>query len=91
VSWNPNKENLLGSCGVDRRALLWDLNRIGQSQTEEERAEGPPELLFVHGGHTASVLDFSWNSDVDHSLVAATVAEDNILQIWKIGDWNLGS
>jgi hypothetical protein len=23
--------------------------------------DGPPELLFVHGGHTAKVSDFSWN------------------------------
>ena len=43
---------------------------------------GPPELLFVHGGHTAKVSDFSWN--LSQPWVVASVAEDNILQIWQM-------
>ena len=43
---------------------------------------GPPELLFVHGGHTAKVSDFSWN--LTQPWVVASVAEDNILQIWQM-------
>ena len=63
---------MLGSCAADRRAIVWDISKIGMPQTEEEKEDGPPELLFVHGGHTSRVLDFSWNSDVDHATVAAT-------------------
>jgi hypothetical protein len=31
--------------------------------TPEEREDGPPELLFMHGGHRAKVNDFSWNAE----------------------------
>ena len=47
-------------------------------QTPEDAEDGPPELLFVHGGHTSKVSDFSWNPLDD--WVVASVAEDNILQ-----------
>lgn len=44
--------------------------------------DGPPELLFVHGGHTAKISDFSWNAN--DQLVIASVSEDNILQVWQM-------
>jgi WD40 repeat protein len=34
------------------------------------------------GGHTAKVSDFSWNRNEE--WVAASVSEDNILQIWQM-------
>lgn len=37
--------------------------------------------LFMHGGHTNHLADFSWNPN-DPWLVASA-AEDNVLQIWK--------
>lgn len=77
---------MLGSCGADRRAIVWDISRIGLPQTDEEKEDGPPELLFVHGGHTSPVLDFSWNSDVDHGTVVATTSEDNIIQVWQMAE-----
>jgi hypothetical protein len=48
-------------------------------QTPEDAEDGPPELLFIHGGHTAKISDFAWN-DKDEWVVAS-VAEDNILQV----------
>jgi hypothetical protein len=48
-------------------------------QTPEDAEDGPPELLFIHGGHTSKISDFSWNSNDD--WVVASVAEDNILQV----------
>lgn len=47
-------------------------------QAPEDAEDGPPELLFIHGGHTSKVSDFSWN--VSDDWVIASVAEDNILQ-----------
>lgn len=82
VSWSPKHETLLGSSSSDRRLRLWDLSRIGDEQTAEEAEDGPPELLFVHGGHTAKISDFSWN--VNDDFVVASVSEDNILQIWQM-------
>lgn len=48
-------------------------------QTAEDAEDGPPELLFVHGGHTSKVSDFAWNPSDD--WVVASVAEDNIVQV----------
>ena len=81
VSWSPHAPNILGSCSSDRRLLIWDVSKIGQEQTPEDAADGPPELLFVHGGHTSKISDFSWN--VNEPWTIASVAEDNIVQIWQ--------
>ena len=74
--------NLLASSGSDRRVMVWDLSRFDKPQTEEEKKDGPPELLFVHGGHTAKVSDLGWN--LNEKLMMASCAEDNIIQIWQI-------
>ncbi len=79
VSWSPKNETVLSSCGADRRLMIWDLSRIGAEQTAEDAEDGPPELLFIHGGHTAKISDFAWNGTDE--WVVASVAEDNILQV----------
>lgn len=53
-------------------------------QTAQEAEDGPPELLFIHGGHTSKISDFAWNTNDD--WVVASVAEDNILQIWQMAE-----
>lgn len=58
--------------------------RIGDEQTEEDAEDGPPELLFAHGGHTAKISEFSWHPS--EPWVIASVAEDNILQVWKMAE-----
>ena len=50
-------------------------------QTPEDAEDGPPELLFLHGGHTSKVNDFSWNPTYDWCL--GGVSEDNVLQVWN--------
>lgn len=52
------------------------------AQTPEDAEDGPPELLFIHGGHTAKISDFAWSGQDE--WVVASVAEDNILQIWQM-------
>ena len=71
---------MIGSASSDRRIMIWDLSKCGNEQTPEEKKEGPPELVFVHGGHTAKISDISWN--LNERLMMASVAEDNILQVW---------
>lgn len=63
---------------------IWDLSRIGMEQSEEDAEDGPPELLFLHGGHTSKVTDFSFNPNRDWTL--ASVAEDNVLQVWNMSE-----
>lgn len=58
---------------------VWDFSRIGDEQAAEDSEDGPPELMFIHGGHTSKISDFSWNCNDD--WVVASVAEDNILQV----------
>ena len=75
---------MFASAGADRRVYLWELGLINKSQTEEEELEGPPELMFIHGGHTDKVADFCWSQT--ESWMMASVAENNVLHIWKMGD-----
>ena len=82
LSWSPFEEAVLASSGEDRRVIIWDTRRIGQEQDPEDAEDGPPELLFVHGGHTAKVFDFSWNQNYHWCM--ASVAEDNVLQVWQV-------
>ncbi|KAK9138420.1 hypothetical protein Sjap_009014 [Stephania japonica] len=82
VEWSPHHETILASSAADRRLMIWDLRRIGEEQTEGEAEDGPPELLFSHGGHTAKISDFSWNQN--EPWVISSVAEDNILQVWQV-------
>lgn len=84
VNWSSFSEHILSSSGNDRRIVVWDLSRIGDELTSEEANDGPPELLFMHSGHTGRVNDFAFNSTDEWTL--ASVADDNILQIWKIAD-----
>ncbi|KAM7470405.1 hypothetical protein LguiA_008588 [Lonicera macranthoides] len=84
VGWNPKNETILASCCLGRRLMVWDLSRIDEEQTPEDAEDGPPELLFIHGGHTSKISDFSWNPCED--WVVASVAEDNILQIWQMAE-----
>ena len=61
---------------------IWDTSRIGEEQSEaEDKEDGPPELMFIHGGHTAKVSDISWCHNEDWLL--ASVSEDNILHVWQ--------
>jgi len=82
VTWSSHVETVLASASADRRIMVWDLCRIGDEQTPEDAEDGPPELLFVHGGHTNKVSDFAWNPN--EPWVLCSTAEDNIVQVWQM-------
>ncbi|KAL9238404.1 hypothetical protein vseg_012830 [Gypsophila vaccaria] len=84
VEWDPNHETVLASSSDDRRLMVWDLNRIGDEQLEGEAEDGPPELLFSHGGHKAKISDFSWNKN--EAWMISSVADDNTVQVWKMAE-----
>lgn len=44
--------------------------------------------LFMHGGHTNHLADFSWNPN--EPWLVASAAEDNLLQIWKVAEAIVG-
>lgn len=82
LQWSPHNETILGSASSDRRIYVWDLGRIGEEQTPEDAEDGPPELLFIHGGHTNKISDFAWNQNDPWTICSA--AEDNIVQVWQM-------
>ncbi|KAL1790643.1 histone-binding protein RBBP7 [Sigmodon hispidus] len=84
VHWSPHNETILASSGTDRRLNVWDLSKIGEEQSAEDAEDGPPEHLFIHGGHTAKISDFSWNPN--EPWVICSVSEDNIMQIWQMAE-----
>ncbi|CEQ42943.1 SPOSA6832_04816 [Sporobolomyces salmonicolor] len=81
LAWSPMNETIFASASGDRRINLWDVSKIGLEQTPEDAEDGPPELMFVHGGHTSRPTDLAWSPNEDWTL--STVAEDNVLQIWR--------
>lgn len=75
----PSLINKINLCFFPFRLHVWDLSKIGEEQTTEDAEDGPPELLFIHGGHTAKISDFSWNPN--EPWVICSVSEDNIMQV----------
>lgn len=84
VQWSPHNETILASSGTDRRLNVWDLSKIGEEQSPDDLEDGPAELLFIHGGHTAKISDFSWNPN--EAWVICSVSEDNIMQVWQMAE-----
>uniref|UniRef100_A0A2K6SXP7 Uncharacterized protein n=1 Tax=Saimiri boliviensis boliviensis TaxID=39432 RepID=A0A2K6SXP7_SAIBB len=78
VQWSPRNETILASSSTDRRLNVWDLSKIGEKQSPEDL------LLFIHGGHTAKITDFSWNPS--EPWVICSVSEDNIVQVWQMAE-----
>ena len=58
--------------------------QVGIEQSPADAEDGPPELLFVHGGHTNKLSEIHWNPNDSEEWVMASVAEDNILQVWQL-------
>ncbi|CAJ0638088.1 14076_t:CDS:2 [Entrophospora sp. SA101] len=75
VKWSPHDENILASASADKKVNLWNINKIGAEQTSEKVEDGPPELLFMHGGHIDKISELSWNPLVP--LMIAMLEEDS--------------
>jgi len=81
MQWHPDDHAILATSSYDRRICFWDISRTGKEQTPDEAEDGPPELLFMHGGFTNRISDFDWNKSDPWVMLGA--AEDNQLQIFR--------
>jgi histone-binding protein RBBP4 len=82
VQWAPFNSNIFASGGTDRRICVWDVSQVGVEIKSEVKDQEPPELLFIHGGHTGKITDLAWCPK--EPWVCGSVSDDNILQIWQI-------
>jgi histone-binding protein RBBP4 len=84
VKWSPSDPSILASSGTDSRMAIWDLSRVDSILDPDDLVDGPPELQFIHGGHTALVSDFSWNKT--EPFVISSIDQDSGLHIWQMAD-----
>ncbi|EFJ05928.1 hypothetical protein SELMODRAFT_136329 [Selaginella moellendorffii] len=80
VDWSPKYQGVLVTSSEDHRVMLWNVQRIGDEQSAEDAEDGPPELVFIHGGHWDIVHDFSWDATAN---LITSVGEDHTVQIWR--------
>ena len=81
LRWCPDRASMFAAASGDATVRLWDVARSHCVQSTAEALDGPPELLFLHGGHTDEVVDVSWSPQSRMTL--ASVAEDNIFMVWR--------
>ena len=82
LEWDPFHDGIFASCGGDKRVCVWNTKLIDQLPEANRMDEAPPELCFVHGGHTDKVLDLSWCPTRPYTIVSC--AEDNIMHMWEM-------
>jgi histone-binding protein RBBP4 len=54
VEWSPHYEHIFVSASDDSEMLVWDLSKIGDESTQNDKIGGPSELIFRHKGHRGS-------------------------------------
>lgn len=86
VEFNQKNPCLFAACSDDNTVSIWDISKIGADISQEELQDGPPELLFIHGGHRRSVGDFSWGLS-DGMGIASVEKGLGSLCIWKPADY----
>ncbi|KAI0286837.1 histone acetyltransferase type B subunit 2 [Russula aff. rugulosa BPL654] len=83
LAWSPRSSTIFASASSDRRINVWDLSQIGVEQTPDDQEDGPPELMFIHGGHTARPSDFCWAPGEGEHWTAVSTSEDNVVMVWQ--------
>ncbi|KAF8559916.1 WD40 repeat-like protein [Imleria badia] len=91
LSWSPHVASVFASASSDRRINVWDLAQVGVEQTPDDQEDGPPELMFIHGGKSFDTNSMTSMRAHDSRLLrshrttwtASSTSEDNIVMIWQ--------
>ncbi|EGO05289.1 hypothetical protein SERLA73DRAFT_174369 [Serpula lacrymans var. lacrymans S7.3] len=83
LAWSPHDDAIFASASSDRRINIWDISQIGVEQTPDDQEDGPPELMFVHGGHTTRPSDLCWAPGIDENWTLSSTSEDNVVMVWQ--------
>lgn len=75
---------IFASGSSDHRVHIWDMTKIGTVQDDDHKDDGPPELLFIHGGHLGRVIDLGWNNSEDDLLIASCEDDFNAIHVWSM-------
>ncbi|CCH43834.1 putative WD repeat-containing protein [Wickerhamomyces ciferrii] len=84
LKFNPENPKLLASSSNDRRIAIWDLNKIDEEFDSDDYIKNDsedPTLVFIHGGHTSKISEFSWIQGINNTIISS--GEDCLVQIWK--------
>ena len=81
VRFSPQNGNRFASGSTGGNVCVFDLALADAEQTAEDAADGAPELVFVHAGHSGKVNDLGWNYNDENLL--GSVSDDNKLHFWK--------
>lgn len=64
------------------------LNCKSSRKSDPRRNTNLDTRLFMHGGHTNRISDFTWN--MNDPWVVCSAAEDNLIQVWKVANAIVG-
>ena len=91
LNWSSTHESVFASAGADNRVLVWDIlggsgsqSTINSFNNIDSESSLPPELMFIHNGHTDKVMDFAWNPE--EPWLIGSVSQNNCLHLWKPGE-----
>lgn len=75
-------ENYLMSNGLDRRVMIWDLNKLEEGEVDKRKTDHiDPCLSFIHGGHTGKILSSDWHPTLNQLFISC--ADDDLIEVWK--------
>lgn len=81
VEWHPDEATVLASGGADNQIAQWDLSVEADDtdSSQNEIAELPPQLLFIHQGQT-DIKELHWHPQCPGVLVSTAHSGFNIFR-----------
>ncbi|EJW85985.1 glutamate-rich WD repeat containing 1 [Wuchereria bancrofti] len=77
VEWSPHETTTLIASGEDNQVTIWDLAL--EADSNENIAEVPPQLLFVHMGQQ-EVKEVHWHSQIPGFAITTALSGFNVFK-----------